>query len=70
MPDPIQTVIGFDFGSHSIGIAVGQTLTGTATPITAVKTNDWKSIGNILSDWQPQLLIIGLPLNMQGEEQL
>ncbi len=69
MPDPLKTVIGFDFGSHWIGIAIGQTLTGQARPLKALKNNDWKSIERLLKDWQPQKLIVGLPLSMQGEDQ-
>ena len=69
MPETLQTVIGFDFGSQSIGIAVGQTLTGTANLLPAVKTNDWQALQKVLADWQPQLLIVGLPLNMKGAEQ-
>ena len=44
MPEKLTTVIGFDFGTYWIGIAVGQTLTRQATPLTTLKTNDWKSI--------------------------
>ena len=69
MPDGIRTVIGFDFGSQSIGVAVGQTLTSMATPLDAVKTNDWDKIEKLLQEWKPQQLIVGLPLNMKGEQQ-
>ena len=69
MPDPLKTVIGFDFGSHWIGIAIGQTLTCQARPLKALKNNDWKSIERLLKDWQPQKLVVGLPLSMQGGSQ-
>ena len=69
MPDDIKTVIGFDFGSHSIGVAVGQTLTRQASPLQAIKTNDWKRIEKLLNEWQPQQLIVGLPLDMEGAYQ-
>ena len=69
MPEPIQTVIGFDFGTYWIGVAVGQTLTRQATPLNAIKNNDWKSIERLLNEWQPQMLIVGLPLSMVGEPQ-
>ena len=68
-----KTVIGVDFGTGSIGFAVGQTLTGTASPIGAVKAKDgtpnWQKIENILKEWQPDLVVVGLPLNMDGTEQ-
>lgn len=69
MAEAIKTVLGFDFGSHWIGVAVGQTLTRQASPLKAIKSIDWKAIENLIREWQPQLLIVGLPLNMQGEPQ-
>ncbi|TNF88551.1 MAG: Holliday junction resolvase RuvX [Gammaproteobacteria bacterium] len=69
MTGPIKTVIGFDFGSDWTGVAVGQTLTGQATPLHAIRSKDWQSIEKILQDWQPQVLVVGLPLNMLGEHQ-
>ena len=69
MAEPIQTVIGFDFGTHWIGIAVGQTLTRQASPLSAIRHIDWQAIEKVLDDWQPQVLVVGLPLNMLGEHQ-
>jgi len=63
------TVIGFDFGSHWIGVAVGQTLTREATPLCALRNGDWKAIGRLLDEWRPQQLVVGLPLSMNGEDQ-
>jgi putative Holliday junction resolvase len=57
----------------NIGIAVGQELTGTANPLTAIKARDgipdWEQIASLLQEWQPDLLVVGLPLNMDGTEQ-
>ncbi|PSJ46862.1 Holliday junction resolvase RuvX [Zobellella taiwanensis] len=68
-----RTLIGFDFGLKSIGVAVGQELTATARPLTALKANDgvpdWGRIETLLKEWQPALLVVGLPLNMDGTEQ-
>ena len=69
MPDKSTTVIGFDFGSYWIGAAVGQTLTRQATPLTTLKNGDWKGIERLLQEWQPQKLVVGLPLSMNGEDQ-
>lgn len=69
MAEPIKTVIGFDFGTHWIGVAVGQTLTCQARPLCALKNNDWAGIEKILREWQPGILIVGLPMNMKGEQQ-
>lgn len=68
-----QTVLSFDFGTKSIGIAIGQQLTGTARPLAALKANDgvpdWNKIEALLKEWQPDRVVVGLPLNMDGTEQ-
>lgn len=68
-----QTVLAFDFGTNSIGCAVGQSITGTAQGLAAFKAQDgipnWEEIEKIIKEWQPDQLIIGLPLNMDGSEQ-
>lgn len=68
-----RTILGFDFGMKNIGIAVGQDLTSTANPLTAIKARDgipdWDQIERLLKEWQPALLVVGLPLNMDGTEQ-
>lgn len=69
MPDKLKTVMGFDYGTHWIGVAVGQTLTRQASPLKAVRNSDWKSIKRLLEDWQPQKLVVGLPLSMVGQDQ-
>lgn len=69
MPERSTTVIGFDFGSYWIGVAVGQTLTRQATPLPAIRNNDWKEIARLLEEWQPRLIVVGLPLSMSGADQ-
>jgi putative Holliday junction resolvase len=68
-----ETLLGFDFGTKSIGVAVGQQLTGTARALTALKAQDgipdWNLIGKLLKEWQPDYVVVGLPLNMDGTEQ-
>lgn len=68
-----QTLIGFDFGTKFIGVAVGQTLTKTAKALTSIKNSDnevmWREIQKLLDEWQPNALIVGLPLNMDDTEQ-
>jgi putative Holliday junction resolvase len=67
---PPQTVIGFDFGMKRIGIAVGQTLTGTANPLMTISARDgipdWQQIAELINTWRPQVLVVGIPLNMDG----
>ncbi len=65
-------VMAFDFGLRKIGIAVGQPITATATPITVITATDgipdWRVIEQLIDEWQPVLLVVGLPLNMEGSE--
>ena len=67
-----RTFLGFDYGLKNIGVAVGQELTNTASPLTVIKARNgipnWDDIQKLLDQWQPQLLIVGLPLNMDGSE--
>jgi putative pre-16S rRNA nuclease len=66
----IQTVIGFDYGEQRIGVATGQAITSSSSPLTtlnAIKQKpDWDSIEKIISEWQPDALIVGLPLFLDG----
>lgn len=68
-----RTLLGFDFGLKNIGVAVGQELTQTASPLTVIKARDgipnWNEIQKLIEQWKPQLLVVGLPLNMDGTEQ-
>ena len=67
------TLLAFDFGTRSIGVAICQRITGTARPLAALKaqdgTPDWNLIARLLKEWQPETVIVGLPLNMDGTEQ-
>ena len=71
MPDEIKTVVGFDLGTHWTGVAVGQTLTGQATPLRAIRSlnlkPDWKAIEKLLLTWRPDRLVVGLPTTLDGE---
>jgi len=67
------TVIGFDFGLKRIGVAIGQTITQTATPLTIVTSKDgkpdWPHISQLFETWQPTAIIVGLPKRLNGQEQ-
>ncbi|MGK2888272.1 MAG: Holliday junction resolvase RuvX [Candidatus Malihini olakiniferum] len=68
-----RILIAFDFGIKSIGVAIGQEVTGTARSLTAFKAQDgvpdWSKVEKMLDEWRPDLIIVGLPLNMDGTEQ-
>ena len=69
-----QVAIGFDFGTSKIGVAVGQSITSTATPINQIPAKkgvpDWPSLDKILKEWQPDVLVVGIPTKMDGSWQL
>ena len=72
LPNQAYIALGFDFGSKKIGVASGQSLTATASPLDILKAKNgipnWDDIGQLVQQWQPQLIIVGLPLNMDGSE--
>lgn len=65
-------LLGFDYGTHKIGVAVGQSLTGTATPLrTLGMVNgqpDWQEIARLLTEWTPEALVVGHPFEMTDRE--
>ena len=71
-PNTAITVLGFDFGTTRIGVAVGQSLTGKGRPLSPLKANEgipnWDLIAKIVDEWQPSAFVVGLPLNMDGSE--
>jgi putative Holliday junction resolvase len=60
--------MGFDYGTRKIGVAIGQTVTGTASALEtllSVKNRpDWIRIDQLIKEWKPDALIVGLPLNL------
>ena len=68
----IELVFGFDFGIKRIGIAMGNTLTGQAQPLSVVKAIDnaarFKQIGELIEQWRPARLVVGEPLHPDGAE--
>ena len=68
----ITTVLGIDYGLRRIGIATGQTITGSASPITTLNqingSTDWEAIENLIDQWKPQALIVGMPYYLDGKE--
>lgn len=69
----IKTVLGFDFGTKYIGVAVGHTSPVMAQPLTSLIAQKgeppWKEIDTLIKTWSPDALIVGMPLNMDGSEQ-
>jgi putative Holliday junction resolvase len=66
MPD--ITVLGFDWGRRRIGTAVGNSVTRTATPLSTLRDLKFDAIAALIRQWQPQQLVVGLPLHPDGAE--
>jgi len=68
----MPTLLGFDFGLRKIGIAVGQTVTRSASPLTTLRSRgerpDWPGIEALVREWQPSAVVVGLPFNMDDTE--
>jgi putative holliday junction resolvase len=66
------TVLAFDFGEKRVGVAVGETALATARPLTVVEAEDNRSrfhaITALIQEWQPGLLVVGLPVHADGAE--
>lgn len=64
--------LSFDFGTQRIGVAFGQSISGTARPVCVLKANDgipdWEQVGSVIAEWNPDVLVVGLPYNLDGTE--
>jgi len=67
-----QRLLGFDFGTKRMGAATGQAITCTAAPLAPVNARDgipdWAQLDALFSQWQPEAVVVGLPLNMDDSE--
>jgi len=67
-----KTILAFDFGEKRIGVAVGNTITKTAEALKIIqgKNQDekFKAIEALIQEWQPELLVVGLPTHPDGAE--
>ncbi|NNC77219.1 MAG: Holliday junction resolvase RuvX [Woeseiaceae bacterium] len=66
----IKSILAFDFGLRRIGVAVGQTITGSASPLGVVMNSgdgpDQDRINELINEWRPDQLVVGLPKQADG----
>ena len=66
----LKIFMGFDFGTRNIGVAIGQVITRTTTALTSLKAKngvpDWNKISVLIEAWQPDAVVVGIPINMDG----
>ncbi len=71
MPEGLY--LGFDFGYKRIGVAVGQALTKSASPLATIFAKEgipnWADVAAVIKQWRPSGLIVGLPTRIDGQEQ-
>jgi putative Holliday junction resolvase len=74
MPDAVadKRVVAFDFGRRRIGVACGGSVSRSASPLGAVSVGPtgprWDTVDSLIRDWEPTLLVVGLPYNADGSE--
>lgn len=72
MPKPSGCVLAFDFGKQRIGVAQGEMETAIAHPLCTIQgisnQDKFNQIGKLITEWQPKLLLVGLPKHMDGNE--
>lgn len=65
-------ILAFDFGLKRIGVAVGQTVTQSASPLKILPAKegkpDWQQVAQLIDEWQPDCLVVGIPLTMTGDD--
>lgn len=67
-------ILAFDFGTKRIGVAIGQRLTKMARALTTLSAKEglphWDKVNLLVKRWKPEILVVGIPLNMDGSEQI
>jgi putative holliday junction resolvase len=67
-----QLVLAFDFGRRRIGVACGDTLSRSARPLAGIANAAagprWDIVDSLIREWQPTLIVVGLPYNVDGSE--
>ena len=70
-PNITGTVMAFDFGEKRIGVATGETMLKVAHPLTTINAEEneakFAQIAALIQEWRPALLVVGLPMHMDGE---
>lgn len=70
MPATPETILAFDFGLRRIGVAVGQQVTASANPLAVIQNSehgpDWAAIGELIREWQPARIVVGMPTHADG----
>jgi putative Holliday junction resolvase len=67
---PPRTILAFDFGLRRIGVAIGQDITGSASPLSTVRNRDegvdYAAIAALIKEWRPTGIVVGMPSHADG----
>ena len=67
-----KVILAFDFGLKHIGVAIGQEITNTAQTFFSLDAKngepDWSQLDPLVKEWNPKLMVVGNPLNMDGSD--
>jgi putative Holliday junction resolvase len=65
-----RTILAFDFGLRRIGVAVGQDVTNSASPLGVVNNRetgvDFDAVAALIKEWRPTMLVVGMPAHADG----
>ena len=65
-----QIALGLDYGRRKMGAAIGQQMGGVPRPLPVIKMKDgapdWQAVDSIVYEWNPELIVFGLPINLDG----
>ena len=68
------TILAIDYGLRRVGIAVGQTVSGSATPVSTIDTRSAtevdKRVRELIADWRPDVIVVGMPVTDYGDGEL
>lgn len=69
---PEVCILAFDFGTKKIGVAIGQSVSGSAQPLPELMAKegqpDWHKVALLIEEWQPDAFVVGVPVEMDGRE--
>jgi putative Holliday junction resolvase len=69
---PASILIALDYGTRKFGVAVGQTITGTASAQPVIRASngepDWEALDALVEQWKPVAFVVGMPYNMDGTD--
>jgi putative Holliday junction resolvase len=69
LSSPLLSFLAFDFGTRRVGVATGNSLTGTATPLTTLDLQGdarLAAIGALVEEWRPAAIVVGVPFHPDG----